>query len=149
VSRRNTISGADGGSLGWGKRGRFVPEFEQAAWALSLARSHRRVPTHFGYHLIKWIAQGVTRRCFGMCCCESQPSDSAATRVNARADSLERLAAQSESPAAFEHAAKTLGLTPVTVRVTEGTPGMAGGTWSRAWRLAFGGSESRRVERAL
>ena len=45
-------------------------------------------------------------------------------------------AAQSESPAAFDHAAKTLGLTPVTVRVTGRQRHRSGqaGTWYRACR---------------
>ncbi len=123
----DTISGADGGSLGWSKRGRFVPEFEQAAWALSPGQVSEPVLTHFGYHLIKMDQHKGDSALFRHVLLRIQPSDSAASRVNGRADSLERLAAQSESPAAFDHAAKALGLTPATVRVTEGTPALAGG----------------------
>ncbi len=69
-------------------------------------------------------------------------SDSSAAHVNARADSLERLAAQSESPAQFDHAAKVMGLAPVVLHVTEGTAAFLNGRQVpsvSAW--AFGGAK--------
>ncbi|MHB8418375.1 MAG: peptidylprolyl isomerase [Myxococcales bacterium] len=46
-------SAADGGELGWFKRGVMVPEFEAAAFALPRGDVSEPVLTHFGYHLIQ------------------------------------------------------------------------------------------------
>ena len=42
-----------GGDLGWTKRGKFVPEFEAAAYNLNPGETSEVVKTEFGYHLIK------------------------------------------------------------------------------------------------
>jgi len=44
---------AQGGDLGCGSRGRFVPEFEDAAYALEVDELSDPVQTQFGYHLIR------------------------------------------------------------------------------------------------
>lgn len=46
-------SAEDGGDLGWFKRGRMVPEFEQAAFDARPGQLVGPVLTQFGYHLIK------------------------------------------------------------------------------------------------
>lgn len=48
-------SGANGGDLGWSKRGSFVTEFEAAAYDLDLEEISDIVETQFGYHIIKLI----------------------------------------------------------------------------------------------
>lgn len=46
-------SGQAGGDLGWTKRGKFVPEFEAAAYNLEPGQMSEIVRSEFGYHLIK------------------------------------------------------------------------------------------------
>lgn len=46
-----------GGDLGWAKRGKFVPEFEAAAYNLEPGQMSEIVPSEFGYHLIKLQAR--------------------------------------------------------------------------------------------
>jgi peptidyl-prolyl cis-trans isomerase D len=123
----DSLSAANGGSVGWGKAGRFVSEFEVAAWRLKPGEISQPVLTPFGYHLIRMDARQGDSAQFSHILIKIQQSDSSAARTNARADSLEKLAAQADNPAAFDHAAKALGLTPVTVRVVEGTPAYVDG----------------------
>jgi len=45
-------SGTDGGSLGWFGRGMMVPEFDTAAFAMSVGQVSDIIETQFGYHII-------------------------------------------------------------------------------------------------
>jgi peptidyl-prolyl cis-trans isomerase D len=85
------------------------------------------VLTQFGYHLIKMDQRKGDSALFRHILLRIQASDSEAARTNARADSLERLAAQSETPGQFDRAATSMHLVPVTLRVTEGSPPALGG----------------------
>src|SRR6185369_14608395 len=49
----DTVSGVNGGDLGKGPKGRFVPEFEKAVEALKPGELSQPVLTPFGYHLIR------------------------------------------------------------------------------------------------
>lgn len=48
-------SGREGGDLGWAKRGKFVPEFEAAAYKLEPGEMSQLVESEFGFHLIQMI----------------------------------------------------------------------------------------------
>lgn len=48
-------SGARGGELGWVPRGRFVKEYEDAAWALELNEISEPTESQFGVHIIQLL----------------------------------------------------------------------------------------------
>lgn len=55
AARANSVDGSarGGGDLGWTKRGKFVAEFEAAAYNLDPDEISQVVESEFGYHLIK------------------------------------------------------------------------------------------------
>lgn len=125
VARResaDTISGADGGSLGSGVRGRFVPQFEDAAYALPVGRLSEPVLTNFGYHLIRVDSRKGDSLSLRHILLRIGQSDSSAARTDRRADSLARIAASQEEPSRLDSAAKVLGLPPEAHAVIEGEP---------------------------
>jgi peptidyl-prolyl cis-trans isomerase SurA len=48
---------AQGGDLGWSKRGDFVPEFEEALFALKEGQVSDVVKTQFGYHIVQLVGR--------------------------------------------------------------------------------------------
>jgi foldase protein PrsA len=56
----DTYSAAMGGQLDWAKKGDFVKEFEDAAWALKPGEISQPVKTQFGYHVIKLLDKRTT-----------------------------------------------------------------------------------------
>lgn len=46
-----------GGDLGWSTRGKFVPEFEAAAYKLNINEVSEPVETQFGYHLLQMLGR--------------------------------------------------------------------------------------------
>ncbi|HYD55013.1 MAG TPA: peptidyl-prolyl cis-trans isomerase [Gemmatimonadaceae bacterium] len=137
----DSVSGANGGSLGRGARGRFVPEFETAAYALQPGQLSQPVLTPFGYHIIRVDERKGDTLSLRHILLRIQPSDSNMVRIDRRADELSREAANADQPAKFDAAARKLGLAPQRIIVSEGQPAVIG---SRvvpsvsAW--AFGGA---------
>jgi len=96
------LSNADsGGDLGWFGKGRMVPEFEQAAFALSKGQVSGPVRSQFGFHLIKKEdeRQGAdgpeihTRHIL----LRVEPSYATLDSLNTLADSLSNLATELKS----------------------------------------------------
>jgi peptidyl-prolyl cis-trans isomerase D len=118
----DTVSGANGGDLGKGPKGRFVPEFEKAAETLKPGELSQPVLTQFGYHLIRVDSRSGDTTALRHLLLRIQPTDSSAAKVDREADRLSKLAAGSDQPVKFDEAAKALGLTSFKVDVTEGEP---------------------------
>ena len=137
----DSVSAADGGSLGKGGKGRFVEPFEKAAYALKVGEISQPVATPFGYHLIRVDERKGDTLALRHILLRIQQSDSSALRTDRRADSLARIAAEQTTPEKFDSAAKILGLTKEKLTAIEGQPltgteGIVAGV--SAW--AFGGA---------
>jgi peptidyl-prolyl cis-trans isomerase D len=118
----DTVSAANGGSLGRGTRGRFVEEFERAAFALRAGELSQPVQTQFGFHLIKADERKGDTLALRHILIRIEQSDSTAAATDKRADDLSALTAGATNPAKFDSAAAKLGLTPVRAVVMEGQP---------------------------
>jgi peptidyl-prolyl cis-trans isomerase D len=118
----DTVSGANGGDLGKGARGRFVPEFEKALDALKPGELSGPVLTSFGYHLIRLDSRAGDTVSAHHLLLRIQPSDSSAAKIDREADRLSKLAAASDQPSKFDEGAKALGIAPFKVTATEGEP---------------------------
>jgi peptidyl-prolyl cis-trans isomerase D len=135
----DSVSAANGGDLGKQPRGRFVPEFEKAAYALTPGELSQPVLTQFGYHLIRVDSRKGDTLALRHILLRIQPSDSSAAKVDREADQLAKLAGGATDPAKFDQAAKTLGLTPFRVTVAEGEPAQYDGKYVpsvSAWAFA-------------
>jgi peptidyl-prolyl cis-trans isomerase D len=149
VARResaDTVSGANGGDLGRGTRGRFVPEFERAAYALDPGELSQPVLTPFGYHIIRVDEKKGDTLALRHILLRIQPSDSSAVRIDRLADQLASLAAGSDQPAKLDTAARRLNLEVQKVLAQEGEPAVHGGRVIpsvSAW--AFGGARKGEI----
>ncbi len=118
----DSVSGANGGALGKGGRGRFTPKFDEAAYALKVAELSAPVLTPFGYHLIRVDSRiGDTLDVRHILVTITQ-SDSSATRTDRRADSLASKAGSQEDPTKFDAAAKQLQIAPSSVIAIDKEP---------------------------
>ncbi|HXT15500.1 MAG TPA: peptidyl-prolyl cis-trans isomerase [Gemmatimonadaceae bacterium] len=139
----DSASGRNGGDLGKGGKGRFVPEFEKAAYALPVGEVSQPVLTPFGFHLIRVDSKKGDTLSLRHILIPIQPSDSETARVDRDADSLSRRAAQSEQGAKLDSAAKMLHLQIFKVQAFENEPAMSEGRQIpsvSAW--AFGGAHA-------
>ena len=126
VARRessDTVSGQKGGDLGWIKRNdtNFDPQFMRGVRAAGPGQVSPPVSTQFGYHLIRVDqAKGDSlkvRHILVPVGLQGEHLD----YVEARADTLERLASERTDPTALDSAARRLGLTvSPTYRLVQG-----------------------------
>ena len=115
-------SAVNGGALGKGPKGRFVPAFETAAAALKPGEISQPVLTQFGYHLIRLDEKKGDTLTIHHILFRIQQSDSAAARTDRRADSLSRIAGSTDQPAKFDEAARELHIPILRAPVIEGNP---------------------------
>lgn len=118
----DSVSGAQGGVLGRGGRGRFTPKFEEAAYALKVGELSQPVLSPFGWHIIRVDDRKGDTLDLRHILVSITQSDSSAVRTDRRADSLAAKAGSQEDPKLFDDAAKQLGLTPASVVVIEKEP---------------------------
>ena len=138
----DTNSAVNGGDLGKVGKGRMVPEFDKAAFAMKVGELSQPVMTPFGYHLLKLDARTGDSLSIRHILLRIQPSDSSTAKVDRAADQLAKLVAGADQPHKFDEAAKTLGLTPFKVQVSENEAAQYNGKEvpsASAW--AFGGAK--------
>ncbi len=125
VARResnDSVSGAQGGALGKGVRGRFTPKFDDAAYSLAPGELSQPVLTPFGWHIMRVDSRKGDTLDLRHILINVVQSDSSATRTDRRADSLAAQAGSVEDPKKFDDAAKALGLTPFSAVAIEKEP---------------------------
>ena len=127
-SSADSGSAVDGGNLGSGTRGRFVPDFERAAYALRPGQISDIVETQFGYHLIKVDSRKGDTLSLRHILLRIQQIDSTAVALDRRADSLLALVGGSDRAGArFDSIAKRFGLPVMRAVAFEGEPLQHGG----------------------
>ncbi|MBI5601312.1 MAG: peptidyl-prolyl cis-trans isomerase, partial [Gemmatimonadetes bacterium] len=125
VARRasdDTVSGALGGDLGSGGRGRFIKEFDDAAYRLQPGQLSAPVRTSFGWHIIKVDSRKGDTLSLRHILVKIKQSDTSAVKTDRRADELARIGAGALEAAKFDSAAKQLGLLVTQIEVVEGQP---------------------------
>lgn len=123
----DTISGPDGGDLGRGVRGRFVPEFEEAAFALRTGQISQPVKSSFGWHLIQARERKGDTLALSHILVAVKQADSTAAVSDRIADDLVSMAAGATDPAQFDSAAAQLGLLVTQIPVVDGQVAMYSG----------------------
>jgi len=106
----DSVSAANGGDLGEFGRGSMDPAFEKAAFNLPVGAVSEPVLSAFGYHLIKVEKRSGDKVSARHILIPVEITGAHRDQLDARADSLEALAAEQLDPAAFDSAASRLHL---------------------------------------
>ena len=106
----DTVSGNKGGDLGEWTRGTFDPRFDSAAFSLKLNELSEPVLTQFGFHLIETTSRTGNKAKGRHILIPIEVTGKHRDRLDAEADSLDKLAAEHADPAALDTAARALGL---------------------------------------
>ncbi|MES2522225.1 MAG: peptidyl-prolyl cis-trans isomerase [Gemmatimonadota bacterium] len=118
----DSVSAAQGGSLGRGTLDRFDPAFAGAARGLAIGELSQPVLSSFGWHLIRVDSRKGDTTEVRHILVPVQQTDSSALRTDRMADSLAKRAANLTEPKGFDDAAKQLGITPVSAVVIDKEP---------------------------
>ena len=146
VARRessDSVSAAAGGELGEWTKGSMDAAFDSAAFALPLRKVSEPVLSQFGYHIIEVTSRKGNKAKGRHILIPIEVAGEHRDHLDAQADSLERLGAERDDPAALDTVSKALSL-PIgrTGGVQEGTRVQIGNLVvpdAGAW--AFGGSK--------
>jgi peptidyl-prolyl cis-trans isomerase D len=146
VARRessDSVSAAAGGELGEWTKGSMDAAFDSAAFALPLKKVSEPVLSQFGYHIIEVTSRKGNKAKGRHILIPIEVAGEHRDHLDAQADSLERLGAERDDPAALDTVSKALSL-PIgrTGGVQEGTRVQIGNLVvpdAAAW--AFGGSK--------
>ncbi len=146
VARRESSDSASataGGELGEWTKGTMDPAFDSAAFALPLKTVSEPVLSQFGFHIIEITSRKGNKAKGRHILIPIEVAGQHRDHLDAEADSLERLGAERDDPAALDTVSKALSL-PVgrTGGVQEGTRVQVGNLVvpdAAAW--AFGGSK--------
>lgn len=106
----DTVSGRQGGDLGEWTKGAFDPAFDSAAFSMPLKKLSEPVLTQFGYHLIEVLSRKGNKAKARHILISIEISGEHRERLDAQADSLERLGAEQTDPAALDTVARALKL---------------------------------------
>jgi peptidyl-prolyl cis-trans isomerase D len=106
----DTVSGRQGGDLGEWTRGAFDPAFDSAAFSMPLKKLSEPVLTQFGYHLIEVLSRKGDKAKARHILIPVELAGEHRERLDAQADTLERLAAEQTDPAALDTVARALKL---------------------------------------
>jgi peptidyl-prolyl cis-trans isomerase D len=113
VARResdDSASAANGGDLGEWTKGSMDPAFDSAAFALPLKTVSAPVLSQFGFHVIEITSRKGDKAKGRHILIPIEIAGEHRDRLDAQADSLERLGAQRDDPAALDTAARALSL---------------------------------------
>lgn len=116
-------SAVNGGDLGEVKIGQMVPEFERAVTALRPGQVSPPVRTQYGWHIIKLESRNDKAKTYRArhVLIPFELAGAHRDRVESRADSLDRYAAEQSDPETLDSVARQLGLAVFKApRVSEG-----------------------------
>jgi peptidyl-prolyl cis-trans isomerase D len=117
----DSVSAKDGGDLPEWKKGEMDAAFDAAAFSLPLNALSQPVLSQFGYHIIQMSSRAGDKAKGRHILIPVEISGTHRDRLEAQADSLDRLADQKVSPEAFADLAKAMGLTVRSTSIQQGT----------------------------
>jgi peptidyl-prolyl cis-trans isomerase D len=106
----DTVSGNKGGELGEWTKGAFDPAFDSAAFSLKVNAISAPVLSQFGFHLIQVTSRTGNKAKGRHILIPIEVAGAHRDRLDAEADSLDKLAAEHTDPAALDTAARALRL---------------------------------------
>jgi peptidyl-prolyl cis-trans isomerase D len=111
VARResdDSVAAANGGDLGEWTKGSMDPAFDSAAFAMPLKKVSEPVLSQFGFHIIEITSRKGNKAKGRHILIPIEVSGEHRDRLDAQADSLERLGAERDDPAALDTVARAL-----------------------------------------
>ena len=117
----DSVSAKNGGDLGEWKKGDMDAAFDAAAFSLPPNALSQPVLSQFGYHIIQVSSRTGDKAKGRHILIPVEISGAHRDRLEAQADSLDRLADQAVSPAAFADLAKAMGLSVRSTSIQQGT----------------------------